>query len=124
MWMTFTCTITWYLSSSKEGHSNPFLGQRYEVAFFSLIILRVIFLLQRFALMIGFFTLLSNAMMVIGSVLLDKVLDMPGSYHSCAVGFSAVIFALKVVTTQLSSAPLSQYALIPLTRSLTLFIVV
>jgi len=47
--------------------------------------------------MILVFALLSNVMLVSVSLFLYLYLDYPIGMTQCAVGFSAVIFALKVV---------------------------
>jgi rhomboid domain-containing protein 1 len=62
---------------------------------------------KRFATLIVLFVLVSNTLMVLGSVFLARFADMPGPYRSCAVGFSAVLFALKVVSAYYSTSPYS-----------------
>jgi len=52
---------------------------------------------KRFGALLLVFTLLSSALMVVGSVVLAEFLHVYSFYHECAVGFSAVLFALKVV---------------------------
>jgi rhomboid domain-containing protein 1 len=52
-----------------------------------------------FALLLTILTISSSLMLVILGQLAASVLDNPEYLFTCAVGFSAVIFALKVITT-------------------------
>ncbi|DBA04085.1 TPA: hypothetical protein N0F65_009432 [Lagenidium giganteum] len=51
----------------------------------------------RFAFLVAYLLLLSHAFVVIISLLMATIFQMPDAYHQCALGFSAVLFALKVV---------------------------
>lgn len=52
-----------------------------------------------FAYLLGVFTVLTSVTYVGIEVLLTEILDDRQYYKSCAIGFSGVIFALKVLTT-------------------------
>jgi rhomboid domain-containing protein 1 len=60
---------------------------------------------RHFAIMLVLFSILCNMLYVLGSYLLANCVDYPGPFHSCAVGFSAVLFALKVILTRYSTSP-------------------
>ena len=64
-------------------------GQRLETFFGS----------SYFALLLTLLTISSSLMLVILGQIAASVLDNPEYLFTCAVGFSAVIFALKVITT-------------------------
>ncbi|XP_022205991.2 rhomboid-related protein 4-like [Nilaparvata lugens] len=53
-----------------------------------------------FSILILFFTLTTNAIYVSLALGLSYILNNPAVMESCAIGFSGVLFALKVVTTQ------------------------
>jgi len=57
---------------------------------------------KRFAILIIILALVSNILMVAISVGLSEVFQNSDSMHTCAVGFSAVLFALKVIITETS----------------------
>lgn len=52
---------------------------------------------QRFAWMLFLFAILANVLFVLVGVILGEFFHYPAAYHQCAVGFSSVLFALKVV---------------------------
>jgi rhomboid-related protein 4 len=54
---------------------------------------------ERFAVMCGLFAVLSNIMIVVLGWAAYELLDWPFAMHQCSAGFSAVLFALKVVLT-------------------------
>ncbi|KAL6064388.1 Rhomboid-related protein 4 [Balamuthia mandrillaris] len=73
------------------------------------VLLEPLFGTPHFAMMIVLFVIISNVMMVGGSFLLMEFFGIAGPFYSCAVGFSAVLFALKVVATYHSPSPTSTY---------------
>ncbi|CAM4802302.1 unnamed protein product [Rotaria magnacalcarata] len=66
--------------------------------------LETLFGSQYFALLLAILTLLSSLMLVLLGQLASSLLDNPEYLFTCAVGFSAVIFALKVITTHYTPA--------------------
>lgn len=52
---------------------------------------------KQFAMMVGVLLGLSHGLVVVSAKLLSKVANVHGPMYECAVGFSAVLFALKVV---------------------------
>ncbi|KAF8792754.1 Rhomboid-related protein 4 like protein [Argiope bruennichi] len=65
----------------------------------------------KFAYILAIFTILTNAVLVALNVL---AIEHLGDYDQCAVGFSGVIFALKVLTTYYDSNYLTQVMGIPI----------
>jgi len=51
----------------------------------------------RFGLVCASFTVLSNGLEVLVSFILDRFFDYPGPMYTQSIGFSAVLFALKVI---------------------------
>jgi len=68
---------------------------------------------KRFGLLLVMFTLLSSVLMVVGSVALAQFLHISSFYYECAVGFSAVLFALKVVLFYESPNSYHQVSFLP-----------
>ncbi|CAF3320758.1 unnamed protein product [Rotaria socialis] len=66
--------------------------------------LETLFGSQYFALLLTMLTLLSSLMLVLLGQLASSLLDNPEYLFTCAVGFSAVIFALKVIATHYTPA--------------------
>uniref|UniRef100_A0A224XV31 Putative rhomboid domain-containing protein 1 n=1 Tax=Panstrongylus lignarius TaxID=156445 RepID=A0A224XV31_9HEMI len=56
-----------------------------------------------FALLLGFLCLMTSSIYVSLGVLLSNMLHDSSLLYSCAIGFSGVIFALKIITTDNSS---------------------
>ncbi|KAG1710984.1 hypothetical protein DVH05_013704 [Phytophthora capsici] len=63
----------------------------------------------RFLLTIGYLLMLSHVLVVVVALVLATGFQMPGPLHQCSVGFSGVLFALKVLLNHNSPAFSSLY---------------